>query len=310
MTPAVEVTVVAEGLVFPEGPVVLPDGSLFVSESPAGRISHVAADGSRRVIAELGLGPTGMAFGPDGLLYVANGGGRGGTRKLNRVNMPDAPWPGFRGGLIQRLDPHTGMFTTLYDRWGDGQLFQSPNDLVFDRDGGFWFTDHGRDGELGRAYGGVFYARADGSHVERMDFYLVSPNGIGLSPDEKTLFVADSFLGRLWAFDVVGPGKLAVPVSDDVPARVVQTLPGYQILDSLKVEASGNVCVGTIINGGVTVFTPDGATEHVPFPDKMCTNLCFGGEDMQTCWVTGSATGRVFRCRWPRPGLPLNFNPY
>jgi gluconolactonase len=224
--------------------------------------------------------------------------------------MPRPHWDGFRGGLIQRVDPATGAFTTLYDRWGDGQLFQAPNDLVFDSDGGFWFTDHGRDGELGRAYGGVFYARIDGSHVERMDFYLVSPNGIGLSPDGRTLYVADSFLGRLWAFDVVAPGTLAGPPSDAIPARVVQTLPGYQIVDSLKVEAGGKVCVGTFINGGVTVFGEDGTTEHVAFPDLMCANLCFGGPDMQDCWVTGAVTGQLFRCRWPRPGLRLAFNPY
>jgi gluconolactonase len=305
-----EITEHATGLTFPEGPVVLPDGSLYVTESPLGRITRIAPDGTTSTVAEVGLGPSGLAFGPDGHLYCANSGGSAGHRALNRVNMPRPSWPEFKGGLIQRIDPSTGEFKTLYDRYGDGQLMQAPNDLVFDSHGGMWFTDHGRDDERGRNYGGIFYATVDGTHIERMELSFVSPNGIGLSPDERTLYVADSFLGRLWAFDVDAPGKLGPSPSPVVPARVVQTLPGYQILDSLKVEAGGKICVGTIINGGVTVFDEDGATEHVPMPDVMITNLCFGGADMQDVYVTASTTGKILRCRWPRPGLRLNFNPY
>ena len=73
-------------------------------------------------------------------------------------------------------------------------------------------------------------------------------------------------------------------------------------------EAGGKVCVATIINGGITAFDPDGTTEHFAFPDVLCTNICFGGEDMTTAWVTASSTGKLHRCRWPRPGLKLNFN--
>jgi gluconolactonase len=88
----------------------------------------------------------------------------------------------------------------------------------------------------------------------------------------------------------------------------VANLPGYQLLDSLAVEASGKVCVGTLVNGGVTVFDPDGGTEHIVFPDLLCTNICFGGPDMTDAWVTASGSGRLYKCRWPRPGLRLNFN--
>jgi len=303
-------SVAGEGLTFPEGPVVLPDGTVVCVEPGKGQITRIDPKGKVSALANVGLGPNGLAFGPDGMLYCANSGGSGGAhRGLNRVNMPRPVWDGFKGGLIQRVDPESGKFETLYDSFDGGQLMQAPNDLVIDRDGGMWFTDHGRDGELGRAYGGIFYAKTDGSLIKRMDFHFVSPNGIGLSPDEKTLYMADSFLGRLWAFDITGPGELAPPTPTE-PARVVQTLPGYQILDSLKVEAGGKICVGTIINGGVTVFDEDGTTEHVAFPDIMCTNLCFGGSDMKDCYVTASTTGKILKCRWPRPGLKLNFNPY
>jgi gluconolactonase len=89
---------------------------------------------------------------------------------------------------------------------------------------------------------------------------------------------------------------------------VVKNLDGFQYLDSLAVEASGKVCVATIINGGVTVFDPDGSTEHFAFPDLVCTNICFGGADMMDAWITASATGKLYKARWPRPGLKLNFN--
>jgi gluconolactonase len=66
--------------------------------------------------------------------------------------------------------------------------------------------------------------------------------------------------------------------------------------------------VATIINGGITAFDPAGAIEHFAFPDLVCTNICFGGADMRDAWITGSSTGSLFKCRWPRPGLALNYN--
>jgi gluconolactonase len=119
--------------------------------------------------------------------------------------------------------------------------------------------------------------------------------------------MADTMLGRLWSFDVASPGVLAdaLPL---MPGNVVCNLPGYQLLDSLAVEAGGKVCVATIINGGITAFDPNGATEHYPFPDVIVTNICFGGADMRDAWITASGTGKLYKARWPRPGLKLNFN--
>jgi gluconolactonase len=98
------------------------------------------------------------------------------------------------------------------------------------------------------------------------------------------------------------------PATSMAPGRVVCTLPGFQWLDSLAVEASGKICVGTLWNGGITVFEPSGEYEHIPFPDPITTNICFGGPDMRDAWVTCSSTGRLLKCRWPRPGLRLPFN--
>jgi gluconolactonase len=89
---------------------------------------------------------------------------------------------------------------------------------------------------------------------------------------------------------------------------VIHNLQDYQLLDSLAVEAGGKVCVATIINGGITAFDPNGSVEHFAFPDLICTNICFGGADMMDAWITASSTGKLFKTRWPRPGLKLNFN--
>jgi gluconolactonase len=266
----------------------------------------VRPDGKKEIIAELGGGPNGAAIGPDGAAYVCNNG--------EAFKFPDS-WeeagrmliqPSYKGGSIQRVDLKTGAFTTLYDSC-DGKPLNAPNDIVFDSTGGFWFTCFGfSDGET-RRLGGIYYARPDGSKITRWRSEQISPNGIGLSPDEKTVYWADSMLQRLWALDLVAPG---VPVADGghVAARVVVNLPGFQWFDSLAVEAGGKVSVATLFNGGITTVDPaSGGFEHAPFPDPVTTNICFGGADMQDAWVTCSSTGRLFRCRWPRPGLTLAF---
>lgn len=82
----------------------------------------------------------------------------------------------------------------------------------------------------------------------------------------------------------------------------------YQYFDSLAVDAKGNVCVATIVNGGITIVPPDGGNpRHVATGDPMTTNICFGGRDLRTAYITCSMTGRLVSCEWETPGLPLNF---
>ena len=301
-----DIQLLAEGLGFPEGPVAMADGSVILTDIEGGMLNRVSPDGKVSVAARTGGGPNGLAVGPYGALWVTNNGGSFQWIKQEGLTIPGPTPPGHKGGSIQRVDLASGKVETIYDSC-DGRPLWGPNDLVFDRQGGFWFTDHGRGTPTGRDFGGLYYALPDGSKIVRARDHLISPNGVGLSPDEKTVYVADTHLGRLWAFDVAAPGELA-SASPFQPGRVVCNLPGYQLLDSLAVEAGGKVCVATIINGGITAFDPDGSTEHFPFPDLVVTNICFGGADMRDAWVTCSSSGRLYRCRWPRPGLRLNFN--
>ena len=301
---------VVEDCGFLEGPVAMSDGSIIATEIELGRLIRVSPSGQKSVLVETGGGPNGAAIGPDGALYITNNGGSFHYERVNGLNIPGPTPPGHKGGYIQRVDLSSGKVEKLYDSC-DGRPLWGPNDLVFDKHGGFWFTDHGCTTPDGRNFGGLYYAKADGSKITRARDHMISPNGVGLSPDGSVVYMADTHTGRLWAFDVAAPGELAAPggpVPGYMPGRVICTLPGYQFLDSLAVEAGGKVCVATIFNGGITAFDPNGSTEHFPFPDIVTTNICFGGADMRDAWITCSSTGKLFKCRWPRPGLKLNYN--
>ncbi len=297
---------IASGLRFPEGPVVLPDGSLVVVEIARGTLVRIAADGRVTVVAEPGGGPNGAAIGPDGKLYVTNNGGSFTWHDVGGLCVPGPAPAGHRGGRIERIDVDSGTVEVLYDRC-DGRPLCGPNDLVFDASGGFWFTDHGATRARDRDRTGVFYARADGSAIREVLFPLDAPNGIGLSPDGRRLYVAETPTGRVWSWEVTAPGEAARTLGfGPSGGTLLVGLPGYQMLDSLAVEAGGNVCVATLVHGGITVVAPDGTVvEHVPFPDPLVTNICFGGPDLCTAYVTLSGTGTVVACAWPRPGLRL-----
>jgi gluconolactonase len=298
---------VAEGLKFPEGPIAMADGSIVLVEMRARTLTRIRPNGHHEVVADLGGGPNSAAIGPDGAAYVANNGGAWGWAEGD-TNMPGPPPAAYAGGSIQRVDLRTGRFSTLYDSC-DGKPLNSPNDLIFDGQGGFWFTCFGQTDNEVRRLGGLYYARADGSKITRWRSAQISPNGVALSPDGRVLYMADSMLGRLYAFDLLAAGVMAPqePNSPLAPGRVIATLPGYQWLDSMKVEAGGRICVATLFNGGITVFEPGGRYRHVPLPDPVTTNLCFGGPDMRDVWITASSSGTLYRRRWPRAGLKLAY---
>jgi gluconolactonase len=296
---------VALGIKFPEGPIAMADGSVILVEIQRGTLSRVTPDGTITVIAELGGGPNGAAIGPDGACYVCNNGGFE-WHSTGGLTIPGHKPVGYAGGSIQRVDLRTGKVTLLYTEC-NGQPLRGPNDLVFDRQGGFWFSDLGKSTREHKEYGALYYALPDGSKITRVRDQLLSPNGVGLSPDETVLYSAETLTGRLWAFDIAEPGALRPPTGFG-PGRCVRTLPDYQLVDSLAVEAGGKICVATIINGGITAIDPDGSIEHYPFPDPLVTNICFGGPDLRTAWITASGTGALYKAHWPRPGLKLNFN--
>jgi gluconolactonase len=307
MSDTLKLDIVAEGLGFPEGPIAMADGSVILVEIKRQTLSR-CWNHKTEVIATLGGGPNGAAIGPDGAVYVCNNGGsvwieRGG------ITYPIGIAPDYSGGRIERVDLRTGKVDRLYDRCGDHPL-RAPNDLVFDRAGGIWFTDFGHDLGRQRDKSGIYYAAPDGSRITEVYFGSLGYNGIGLSPDDKVVYAAETLTGRLVAFDVTGPGEIARPRGGRFPGRVVATMPGNppEYFDSLAVTAAGNVCVATLLAPGITTIAPDGGHTKLATPDIFTTNLCFGGDDMCDAWITLSGTGKLARTRWNEPGLRLAFN--
>ncbi|HYW91581.1 MAG TPA: SMP-30/gluconolactonase/LRE family protein [Gammaproteobacteria bacterium] len=303
----VQISEVASGLLFPEGPIAMPDGSVIVVEIARGTLTRIQPDGSKEIVAETGGGPNGAAVGPDGKIYVCNNGGFAWHERNGEL------WPGgqpddYSGGRIEKIDPDTGEVEVLY-REVDGNRLRGPNDLVFDRSGGFWFTDRGKTRRRDRDRGGVYYARADGSLIKEVVFGTEGSNGIGLSADENHLFVAETITGRLWKYQIVGEGEIRKDNRARIPGELVIGLPGMKLLDSLAIDSRGYVCVATLVDEpGINSIAPDGSTiEFMGFDDPLPTNICFGGKDLKTAYVTLSASGRLVRCTWPVAGLPLNF---
>jgi gluconolactonase len=298
-------TTVAEGLRFPEGPVAMEDGSVLIVEIDRGTLSRVQPDGTVEVVADCGGGPNGAAVGPDGRIWITNNGGCFRFLDLGGLLIPGDVPDTYTAGSIQAVDLSTGEVETVYTEC-DGRALRAPNDLVMDGHGGFWFTDHGLRYERSADRTGVFYAHCDGSGVLEVLHPLESPNGVGLSPSGDRLYVAETHMGRVWSWEVPQPGVAVGQGLLPPHGELLAGLPGMQLLDSLAVDGDGNVCVATIGAGGITVISPDGASvELVPLDDPITTNICFGGDDLRTAYVTASATGRLMRTTWPCAGLAL-----
>jgi gluconolactonase len=300
--------VIATGLEFPEGPVVMPDGSVVLVEIRGRRLTRVWPDGRKEVVAQIPGGPNGAALGPDGKIYICNNGGFGWFAARGTM-IPGAPEPHeYIGGSIQRVDLTNGKVETLFTKCGAHPL-KGPNDLVFDKHGGLWFTDLGKRRARDMDVGGFYYMKPGAKEVVEGGFGMMPANGIGLSPDENTVYIAETPTARLWAFDLSAPGEVkpGEVIFRGERGKPIAGLGGYQMFDSLAVEACGNICVA-LISGCISVIAPDGGiVEQVPTGDNFTTNIAFGGPDLKTAYITTSGKDELIAMDWPRPGLPLNF---
>jgi len=300
-----ELTLITDGLQFPEGPIWCADGSILLVEIQRGTLTRVDKDGRKEVVAECGGGPNGAAFGPDGKVYICNNGGFE-WHRVGELLLPGNQPADYIGGRIQRVDVQSGAVEDLYTDC-DGRPLRGPNDIVFDSQGGFWFTDLGKSRPRERDRTGIFYALPDGSSIREMAFPLDGgPNGIGLSPEEDRLYVAETYTGRVTYFELDGPGQIRPNPFSPHGGHLLAGLSGGEMLDSLAVDVEGNVCVGTLGNGGITIFSPSGEHRHVATDDALTTNICFGGAGFETAFLTLSSTGRLVSCPWETPGLPLH----
>ena len=303
---------ITSGLQFPEGPIAMHDGSVLLVEIARGTLSRVTPDGRIHVVAHLGGGPNGAAIGPDGEVYVCNNGGFAYTTEVDGCFRPVSQAHDYSGGRIERVSLATGRFERLFDTV-EGTGLRGPNDIVFDAHGGFYFTDLGKTRAHEMDHGGVFYAPGDGGAPRTIVRPALTPNGVALSPDGRTLYYAETAGARLWAFDITAPGQVhRHPWPSPHGGRMLVASPGgqFQRFDSMDVDVHGNLYVATLMHGGITVVSPDGRkVHHQPLPDRFVTNLCFGGHDMRTLYVTLSGSGQLIAIDgWPTSGLRLNYN--
>lgn len=299
--------IIAEGLRFPEGPVWLEDGSVIVVEIEAGRITRVKRDGTTQVIATPGGGPNGAALGPDGKLYVCNNGGFEWSYDMG-LTLPGHQARDYAGGRTEVIDIQSGKVERLYDVV-EGHPLSGPNDIVFDDHGGFYFTDLGKIRDHETDHGGLFYGKADGSLVKRVAYPAGHLNGVGLSPDGKTVYCAMTMERAIIAFAIVAPGEVAPDLIPAVRGRVITSFPARQLLDSLAVTADGSITVATLLDkpGIAEVDPATGSYVDYPFPDLLTTNIAFGGADMRDAAITLSTTGKLVLAKWHKPGLKLAY---
>ena len=284
----------------------MADGSIVLVEIARGTLTRVW-NGRTEVIADLGGGPNGAALGPDGAVYVCNNGGFE-WRVVNGLRVPGRAAADYTTGRIERVDLATGRFERLYESF-DGERLGGPNDIVFDRSGGFWFTDLGKSFARQRDHSGLYYARPDGSHLHRAVYPAISFNGVGLSPDERRRLLQRHATRRSSGRSTSpSPASWRRSSRSGSAAASSARCPAISCSTVSRWKRTATSARRRSSTAASPIFAPDGSFEHVAFPDPMTTNICFGGADMRDAYITLSGTGKLVKARWPRPGCSLNFS--
>lgn len=298
--------IIATGLQFPEGPIAMPDGSVLLVEIARETLSRVTPDGKVEVVAKIPGGPNGAAIGPDGRVYVCNNGGFNWIKE-NGTHRPHGQSANYKGGSIDVVDIKTGKVERMYDQV-DGHRLNGPNDIVFDAHGGFYVSDVGKRRDRDQDKGYVYYCKADGSSIKEVVTAATTPNGIGLSPDGKIMYIAETDTARVWAWDILAPGELRkMPWPSPYGGRFIAGIGGYTRFDSLAIASSGNICVAALDTSSIIEVAHDGSYwRRHSVPDLLVTNLCFGGPELRTAFVTLSYEGKLGAMEWHEPGLRLN----
>jgi gluconolactonase len=341
-----KIEVISSSLEYPEGPIHCHDGSIILVEIKGQRLSKIAPCGTATTIAQLPGGPNGAAVGPNGCVYICNDGGFE-WMPIPGVNKDKIIWVGgnqptgdaYKGGSLQKIDTSSGEVTTLftectergypdpsgaaYPAWNPAVDLKGPDDLVFDQAGGIWFSDFGKTRERDRDITGLYYVSPDQKTITQMAYPLNSPNGIALSPDGTRLYFALTYERKVMYFELSGAGKIKRnPASLDGAYLLTAQLEGQAILDSMAVDVEGNLYLATmlpqgntpVVNGGISIISPDGAVEYqeIAIPDgsiaPLPSNICFGGEDMKTAFVTCGGAGYLLKMPSAIAGLRLNHN--
>jgi len=256
--PAGEIQRLHTGFAFTEGPAADKSGSIYFSDIPGNRIHRLDAKGELTIFAE----PSGHC---NGLMVIGS--------QLIACEMD---------GRMKSFQLTDGAETILSEGF-EGKRYNAPNDLVVDRTGGIYFTDpRFRAPEpLPQVREAVYYRSADGN-VTRLVDDRQAPNGVILSPDEKTLYVIPSMEKEMWAYPVDAPGKIgAGKVFCELKQASGKSNGGG---DGLTVDENGNLYITSAV--GIQVFSSEGqALGTIEFPEQPA-NVTFGGPAGKTLYVT------------------------
>jgi gluconolactonase len=262
----VEGTLLASNLGFPEGPVVMLDGSVVLCDGNVGQL--LRWDGSEMTMfAVTGGSPWGAVLGSDGAVYVTQGGNVPGSGDLSAV------------AGIQRVNAD-GSVELLASEIG-GRTLAGPNDLAFGRDGRLWFTDSGteqddRFPEEHRAPGALFAIGAGGAGEFLMERAQVYPNGIAFDAENR-LYWTESMAHRVCRLD------------DGEVTTFCQLSDGH-VPDGMAFAEDGRLFVCTTISGGVTVLSPEGEVLEEIALGEHATNCIFDGSAL---YVTGTKVSEI-----------------
>jgi gluconolactonase len=278
---------VAASVCFLEGPAWHASGDLYFSDIAGSRILKMAPDGLVSVFRADSGRTNGNTFDAQGRLISCEGAefGPGGRRRLVRTDLT------------------TGEVEVLTDRF-EGKRYNAPNDVCVDRQGRVWFTDpyYWTDHDSLEMGCEAVYC-IDRGTVRRVVSQpdIGRPNGLAITPDDKTLYVIDSHNvaagnRKIWAFDVQADGSLA-------RQRLVFDFGRGRGGDGMRLDRQGNlwVAAGVLkprnphetgeVQTGIHVISPEGKLlGRIPIPEDVLTNLTFAGVDFKTLFVTAGKT--------------------
>jgi gluconolactonase len=249
------------GFAFTEGPAADAEGNVYFSDVRNNRIHKVSTDGKLTTFLENSQGCNGLMFDAMGRLIACQGG----------------------AGRVVAIDASSKAIEVLAAEY-NGKRFNAPNDLVVDRHGGIYFTDPSFGREPSQDKMAVYYVSPD-KKVTRLIDDLERPNGVILSPDEKTLYVLPSGSPNVMAYSVQGPGKLG---AGRVFCKLEQApnTPMPRGGDGLTVDTKGNLYLTQPALSAIQVVSPEGKTLGLlKFPEAPA-NCTFGGKDRKTLFVT------------------------
>ncbi|MBO0698702.1 MAG: SMP-30/gluconolactonase/LRE family protein [Zavarzinella sp.] len=254
------------GFEFTEGPAADADGNVYFTDQPNDRILRWGTDGKLSTFLQPCGRSNGLCFDAKGNLWAC-------------ADEKNELW---------RIDPAGKIEVVVKDY--KGKLLNGPNDVWLRPDGGIYFTDpyykrpYWKRGPKEQDVEGVYFVTPDHKGLIRVADDLQQPNGIIGTPDGKTLYVADIKAGRTYAYAIQDDGTLK-------DKRLFCELGS----DGMTIDADGNVY---LTGKGVTVFDKAGKkAEQIDVPEPWTANVCFGGKDKKTLFITASKSLYAIRTR-------------